>query len=260
MSTLISRRHAIAKIAGGVALSASISPLLAAEVERTKIIPGVRPLRLTKPTLEELCKAALDLGLSSVDLQGPNDWSTLKKFGLTCSLAAGADLGKQRGFSQVEHHEKLIANYKQLIPQLAKAGLANLICYSGARGDLAAEAALANSASGLKQLLKLAEKNKVTLFMELTNNDINSQQYDPDYSTQYSQLAHRLGSAHFKILQEVYQLQTVPREAVVAMNKYHPYLGCYYPCGLPKKAEFAKTANIAADKMLQLNRAVKLPV
>ncbi|MDB6124195.1 MAG: Xylose isomerase domain protein barrel [Pedosphaera sp.] len=260
MSTLISRRNAIAKIAGGVALSASISPLLATEGESAKTVQKIHPLARTKPSLEELCKVAVDLGLPSVELQGPSDWPTLKKFGLTCGLASGADLGKQRGFSQVEHHEKLIASYKQIIPQLSKAGLTNLICYSGARGGLEVETALADSATGIKQLLKLAEKNKVTLYLELTNNSINSKDYDSDFGTQYSQLAQRIGSDRFKILQEVYQLQTVPHSAVTAMQKHHPYLGYYYPVGLPKKAEFAKAATIATDRMLQLNRAVKLPV
>ncbi|EEF62892.1 TIM barrel protein [Pedosphaera parvula] len=261
MSSLISRRSALVKIAGGVALSASLSPLLAAESESLKTISKVRSVAGTKPALAELCKVALELGLPSVELQGPNDWTTLKESGLTCSLANGADLGKQRGFSQVEHHEKLIASYKQIIPQLSKAGLTNLICYSGARGELEAETALANSASGLKKLLKLAEKNRVTLYMELTNNDLNSKHYDPEYSTQYSRLAQRLGSEHFKILQEVYQLQTVPLSAVAAIRKYHPYLGYYYPAGLPKQAEFAKAAAVTTrDKMLQYNRAVRLAV
>ncbi|MDB6112366.1 MAG: Xylose isomerase domain protein barrel [Pedosphaera sp.] len=258
MSTLITRRNAIAKIAGGVALSASISPLLAAADESAKTVRKIGPLARNKPALEELCKVALELGLPSVELQSPSEWPALQTFDLTCGLANGADLGKQRGFSQVEHHDELIANYKKVIPQLSKAGLTGLICYSGARGGLEVETALANSASGLKQLLKLAERNKVTLYLELTNNSINSKDYDPYFGNQYSQLAHRIGSDRFKILQEVYQLQTVPHSAVAAIQKYHPYLGYYYPAGLPGKAEFAKAATTATERMLQFNRAVKL--
>lgn len=92
--------------------------------------------------------------------------------------------------------------------------------------------------------------------MELTNNGVNAKDYDPEYSVQYSQLARHIGSERFKILQEVYQLQTMPPDAISAIRKYQPYLGHYYPAGLPKK-EFAKAAT-GAENMLQFNRALKL--
>lgn len=260
MSALISRRNAIAKIAGGVALSASLAPLMAAETDAgTETRPKFRSPAQVKPAREELCRVALSLGLTSVDLQGPNDWAALKQFGLTCNLANGADLGRARGFSQVEHHEKLIANYRQIIPQVAQAGLTGLICYSGARGGLEAEAAIANSAAGIKPLLKLAEKNNVTLFMELSNNEINSTEYHVDFSAQYAELSKHIGSGHFKILQTVCQLQTVSRSAMAALRKYHPYLGCYYPAGLPNKAEFTRSSAAAgSEEMFQYTRVLQL--
>lgn len=136
MSPLITRRNALAKIAGGVAMSATISPLLAVEVERAGSPQKAAPRAPGKPSVEALCQTAAALGLTSVELQGPDEWATLKKFGLDCALTNGADLGPKRGFNQTEYHEKLIANYRQIIPQLAKAGFMNLICYSGARGGL----------------------------------------------------------------------------------------------------------------------------
>jgi hydroxypyruvate isomerase len=257
MSAFISRRNAIAKIACGMTASAALPTFLAAATSKNAEMGDVRTM--SKTSLLELCKTAVSLGLPSVELQGPNAWPTLKEFGLTCGLGTGADLGPKLGFSQIEQHKKLVANYREIIPLAAKAGLSNLICYSGARGKLKLEEALTNSESGIKPLLKLAEKHKVTLVMELTNNDVNSNHYDPEFTTQYSRLSHHIGSDHFKILQEVYQLQTIPQTAMLALRKYHPFLGCYYPAGLPKQPEFAKSISASgSDQLIQYNRALKL--
>ncbi len=64
-----------------------------------------------KIPLDDLCKAAKEMGISSVELQGPAEWPTIKKYGLTCAMANGAGMGIERGFNRVENHEKLIASY-----------------------------------------------------------------------------------------------------------------------------------------------------
>src|SRR4051794_36977799 len=114
MSAFISRRNAIAKIAYGMTASAALPSLLAAATSKTPEAGDIRTK--AKASLLELCKVAVNLGLTSVELQGPDAWPTLKEFGLTCGLATGADLGPNLGFSQVEHHKKLIANYWEIIP------------------------------------------------------------------------------------------------------------------------------------------------
>ena len=37
--------------------------------------------------LEDLAKAAKEMGLTSVELLGPDDWAIVQKYGLTCAMA-----------------------------------------------------------------------------------------------------------------------------------------------------------------------------
>src|SRR6476661_9828059 len=84
-------------------------------------------------SLEELCKTAKKLGIKAIDLVGPKDWDTLKAHGLDSSMCNGAEINLVDGFAEVNFHPRLIQNYTEMIPIVAKAGYKNLICFSGNR-------------------------------------------------------------------------------------------------------------------------------
>ena len=88
------------------------------------------------------------MGIRSIDLMGPNEWPTLKKYGLTCAMATGAGMGIDKGFNRVELHDKLVEGFEYLIPKAADAGLENVICMSGNRAGLDDEQGLINCAKG----------------------------------------------------------------------------------------------------------------
>ena len=128
-------------------------------------------------SLEDLCKVAKNIGIKAIDLVGPKDWSILKAHGLDSSMCNGAEINLVDGFAEPKFHEKLIQNYTEMIPIVAKAGYKNLICFSGNRRGMDDETGLKNCTEGLKKLTALAEKNGVTLVMELLNSKINHQDY-----------------------------------------------------------------------------------
>ena len=84
-----------------------------------------------KTSLEDLCKSAKDIGLNSIELLGPADWPTLKQFNLTCAMGSNPVIdglgGIGKAFNRLEHHEKLIQAYEEIIPKAAAAGLQNVI-------------------------------------------------------------------------------------------------------------------------------------
>ena len=49
-----------------------------------------------KIPLEELCQACQKIGIASIELVGPEEWPTLKKYGLTCAMSREA-WGSPRG-------------------------------------------------------------------------------------------------------------------------------------------------------------------
>ena len=83
--------------------------------------------------LEELLAILNDLGVKGIDLIDPNEWPTLKKYGIECSMCSGAAINLEDGFNNPKFHEELVKRYTEMIPKVADAGYTNLICFSGNR-------------------------------------------------------------------------------------------------------------------------------
>ena len=66
---------------------------------------------------------------------------------------------------------------------MQKAGYKNLICFSGSRNGMDDETGLKNCEEGLKKILPLAEKNNVTLIMELLNSKVDHKDYMCDHTS-----------------------------------------------------------------------------
>ena len=142
----ISRRTAIkTALVGGAALA--VSGLEAANPAKKKKAETKEPLKgnvrhsvskwcFGDYPLEEFCGICKNIGIESIELLDPKDWPVVQKHGLTVAMCQGAGLGIDRGFNDPKLHDELVASYEAVIPQVAAAGLTNLICFSGKRNGL----------------------------------------------------------------------------------------------------------------------------
>lgn len=122
------------------------------------------------------------MGITSIELLGPEARPTLKKYDLTCAMPNRAEKGIAEGFNDPKHHDELVASYESMIPKAANVGLTQLICFSGNRNGISDEEGMQNCAKGLKRLMKMAERYKVTLSMELLNSKVNHKDYMCDHT------------------------------------------------------------------------------
>jgi hydroxypyruvate isomerase len=194
--------------------------------------------------LEQFCAASRDMGISAIDLVGPNDWPTLKKFGLDSSMCNGAEINLVDGWNDTSFHEKLIRNYSEMIPKVAEAGYKNLICFSGNRRGKDDETGWKNCADGLKKVIGIAEKHGVTLVMELLNSKVNHKDYQCDKTSWGVELANRIGSPNFKLLYDIYHMQIDEGDVISTIRKYHEYIGHYHTGGVPGRHEIDETQEL----------------
>lgn len=188
-------------------------------------------------SLEELCILSKKIGIKAIDLVGPKEWDILKKHGIDSSMCNGAEINLVDGFAEPNFHEKLIQNYTEMIPMVAKAGYKNLICFSGNRRGMDDETGLNNAAKGLKELMALAEKHKVTLVMELLNSKINHKDYFADKTAWGVELCKRVGSENFKLLYDIYHMQVDEGDVIHTIKDSHPYIAHYHTAGVPGRNE-----------------------
>lgn len=194
--------------------------------------------------LEELCKAAKNIGLTSIELVGPDDWPILKKYGLTAAMPNGAGKGIGDGFNNPQLHDELVASYEAIIPKVAQAGLKQIICFSGNRKGLDDEKGIENCAIGLKRLMPIAEKHKVTVVMELLNSKVNHPDYQCDRTAWGAALCDKIGSENFKLLYDIYHMQIMEGDVIATIRKYHKYISHYHTGGVPGRNEIDQTQEL----------------
>lgn len=197
-----------------------------------------------KISLEDLCKAAKEMGISSIELQGPDEWPVIQKHGLTCAMPWGAGKGIENGWNNPALHDELLASFEAVIPKAANAGLDKIITFSGNRKGLSDEQGLENCAIGLKRLMKTAEKYKVTVTMELLNSKVNHKDYQCDHTKWGVELAKMIGSERFKLLYDIYHMQIMEGDVIATIKEYHPYISHYHTGGVPGRGEIDDTQEL----------------
>ena len=194
--------------------------------------------------LDKLCAAGKEMGLKGIDLVGPAEWPTLKKYGLDSPMCNGAEINLTDGFNDPKFHAQLQQQYAAMIPKVGDAGYTNLICFSGSRRGLSDEVGWANCVQGLKPLLPLAQKHNVVLVMELLNSKIDHKDYQCDRTPWGATLAKKLDSENFKLLYDIYHMQIDEGDVIRTITDYHPYLAHYHTGGVPGRHEIDDTQEL----------------
>ena len=206
-----------------------------------------------KISLDDLCAAGKPLGLTSIDLLQPADFPTLKKYDLTCAMVSNPTVkapdgktlgGIERAWNRKEHHDLLVQAYEPQIAAVADAGMRHLICFSGNREKMDDETGLKNCAEGLKRLMSLCEKRGVILVMELLNSRVNHPDYQCDKSAWGVEFCQQIGSAHFKLLYDIYHMQIMEGDVIATIKREHQYFAHYHTGGVPGRHEIDETQEL----------------
>lgn len=187
--------------------------------------------------LDQLCTAVKEMGLVGIDLVGPKDWDTLKRYNLVSTMCNGAEISLTKGWNNPQYHAQLIKNYTEHIELVAAAGYTNLICFSGNRDGMADDVGLQHCADGLKKIMPLAEKKGVVIHMELLNSKVDHKDYMCDKTPWGVELCKRIGSPNFKLLYDIYHMQIDEGDVIRTIQNYHPYIGHYHTAGVPGRHE-----------------------
>jgi hydroxypyruvate isomerase len=197
--------------------------------------------------LEELCEAAKGMGIQSIELTGPDEWPTLNKYGLTSAMGHGnypKGTGLPNFFNNPKNHDVLVAFYEDVIPKAAAAGVTNFICFSGNRNGLNDYDGLLNCATALRRIMPTAEKNKVTITMELLSSRDSHPDYQCDDVKWGAVLCEMVGSERFKLLYDIFHMQSMHGDHIRNIRQYGKYISHYHTGGMPGRHEIDETQEI----------------
>jgi hydroxypyruvate isomerase len=157
----ISRRRMLKSTIAGTALASSSPVAWSQEKAVSPDTPLQRKGRIhqsvsrwcySKMTLDELCAYAAQIGLKGVDLLEPEDFETPKKYGLICTMGYAAAGTIPDALNVVANHDKIEAGLRTNIPLAAKAGVPNVITFSGNRRGMSDEEGARNVVLGLNRV------------------------------------------------------------------------------------------------------------
>ena len=262
----MSRRSAIRKIAGTAAMASAAATVLPrlAHAEDAPAAPAKLKGRINhsacrwcygKVALDDLCKAGKEMGMVAIDLLNPNEFETVKKYGLVCSMVFNPVIdglgGIGKAWNRVEHHDKLVQAYEQRIKETADAGYERLICFSGNRAGLDDQKGLENCATGLKRIMALAEERKVTICMELLNSKRSHKDYQCDHTAWGVELVKRISSERFKLLYDIFHMQIMDGDVCDTIKENHQYFDHYHTGGVPGRAEIDETQELNYPRIMK---------
>jgi len=249
----ISRRTALKS---GLAVSALASwPGIAnaedAAATKKRIRQSVCRWCYQKMPIDDLCAAAAQMGLFGIDLLNPDEYEVPRRRGLICTMGY-ADAGTiPEAMNRTEHHAAIETALRTNIPLAAKAGIPNVITFSGNRKGMPDDEGARNTIAGLNRVKKIAEDNGVVLCLELLNSKVNHPDYMCDHTAWGVRVVEEVNSPNVKLLYDVYHMQIMEGDLIATIKKNIAWIGHFHTGGVPGRHELDETQEVQWDGVMR---------
>ena len=245
----ITRREMLSGVTGAAVATVAgmaMPSVASADVERVikngRINHSVCRWCYSSLSLDELCAAAVKMGLKSVELLNPPELPTVKKYNLVCAMLFSHSL--QNGLSHKENHAECLAKIRESIDAAAEYGFPNVICFSGNRKGMSDNVGLENTVAALKQIIGYAGEKKVNLCIEYLNSKVDHKDYMFDHIGWGVEVCKKIGSERMKILYDIYHAQIMEGDIIRTIRDYKEYIGHYHTGGNPGRNEIDETQEL----------------
>lgn len=211
-------------------------------VKKGRINQSVSKWCYGKLSVDELCAVSKKMGIKAIDLLGPRDFATVKKYGLVCSMVNTHGLTK--GLNRTGNHKECLAKIRSAIDATAEYEFPNVITFPGNRAGMSDDVGIDNMVTALKQVAGYAEKKKVTICIEYLNSKVNHKDFMFDKMAWGVEVCKRVGSDRVKILYDIYHAQIMEGDIIRTIRDYHEYIGHYHTGGNPGRNEIDETQEL----------------
>jgi hydroxypyruvate isomerase len=238
----------------GTAVAASTSPSAWSQTptqRKGRIRQSACRWCYSKMTVDELCAYGAQIGLKGIDLLKPEEYEIPKKYGLICTMAY-VDAGTiPDGLNVIANHDKIEAGLRTNVPLAAKAGIPNVITFSGNRRGMSDEEGAKNVILGLNRMKKIAEDNNVVLCMELLNSKVNHKDYMCDHTAWGVAVMKEVNSPHVKLLYDIYHMQIMEGDLIATIQANIDWLGHFHTGGVPGRHELNNQQEVQWDGVMR---------
>jgi hydroxypyruvate isomerase len=197
----------------------------------------------SKTSLDDLCRQGAEMGLSGIDLVEPEDWPTIRKYGLVPTVTSGKAKIPD-GWNRTESHQRLEDEMKERIARAAEAKVPTVITFSGNRAGMADDIGKQNCIAGLRRVSKFAEDHGVTILLELLNSKVNHKDYMCDHTAWGVDVIKGVDSPRVKLLYDIYHMQIMEGDVIRTIQQNIQYIGHFHTGGVPGRNELDDTQEL----------------
>jgi len=254
----ISRRNVLKSAMASAAFAAA--PLSAQPTAKITDQPTPRKGRIrqsvsrwcyAKTSMEDLCAFGVKIGLKGIDLLQPSEFEIPGRYGLVSSMGY-ADAGTIKdGLNRLENHAGIEAGLRKNIAAAVKAGVPNLITFSGNAAGMSKDEGLKNCVIGLNRVKKIVEDHGIILNMELLNSKVNHKDYMCDSTEWGVKVMQEVNSPNIKLLYDIYHMQIMEGDLIHTIQTNIQWLGHFHTGGVPGRHELDNTQEVQWDGVMR---------
>ena len=203
------------------------------------------------PTMsfEDMCREVARLGGHGFDLIGPNDWPTLKKYGLIPTMSGAGPVGFEDGVIRKELHNSMEKPFHDLIDQCAAGGCPNIISVGGKKKGMSYAEGLDNASAFFSRVKAHAEDKGINICIEVMNSKYENQQLGRidqmcDHVGWAVELCKRVNSPRMKFLFDIYHVQIMDGNIAANIRDNIQYIGHFHTGGVPGRHELDDTQEL----------------
>ena len=199
-------------------------------------------------SLDDMCRIAAEQGIHGFDLIAPNDWPTLKKYGLK-PLMGNTGVSFDNGLIRKEFHNDLEKSVGANIDQCAAGGCPNIITVGGQRKGMSYEEGADNAVAFFNRVKARAEDKQVTICIEIMNSkfmDATIGRFDQicDHLAWGVGVIKRVNSPRVKVLFDIYHVQIMDGDVVHNIRDNIQYISHFHTGGVPNRHELDETQEL----------------
>jgi hydroxypyruvate isomerase len=201
--------------------------------------------------LDKLAENAAALGLQGIDLLKPEEYEIPRRYGLVCSMgyAGGGEIGK--ALNRVENHAVIEQAFRTNIPLAAKAGVPNVITFSGNRDGLSDDEGARNTVAGLNRVKKIAEDHGVAICLELLNSKRDHHDYMCDHTAWGVRVVQEVNSPNVKLLYDIYHMQIMEGDLIATIRQNIQWIAHFHTGGVPGRHELNGSQEVQWDGVMR---------
>jgi hydroxypyruvate isomerase len=220
-------------------------------VRRGRIHQSVCQWCYPKIQLDDLSAYAAHIGLKGVDLLNPDQYQVPRRYGLICTLgyAGGGEIAQ--GLNRLENHAAIEGGFRKNIPLAAKAGVPNVITFSGNRAGLSDQEGAKNTVIGLNRVKQIAEDHGVTICMELLNSKVNHKDYMCDHTAWGVEVMRQVNSPNVRLLYDIYHMQIMEGDLIDTIQQNIQWIGHFHTGGVPGRHELNDQQEVQWDGVMR---------